>query len=97
MNAYAERLARESLAGIPPGCYRFTDYLDDDGQGLELFTLADPELLDLQQAYVRKVVDTVNAALQDAGFAATASDDSTDRLSTAPIPSMPSNASVRAF
>jgi N-methylhydantoinase B len=33
LNAYAERLARESLAGIPPGSYRFTDYLDDDGQG----------------------------------------------------------------
>jgi len=33
LNDYAERLARESLAAIPDGCYRFTDYLDDDGQG----------------------------------------------------------------
>jgi len=33
LNTYAERLARESLAEIPPGSYRFTDYLDDDGQG----------------------------------------------------------------
>ena len=33
LNAYAERLAREALAEIPSGVYRFTDYLDDDGQG----------------------------------------------------------------
>ena len=33
LNGYAERLALESLAAIPPGRYRFTDYLDDDGQG----------------------------------------------------------------
>ena len=33
LNAYAERLARESLGDIPDGTYRFTDYLDDDGQG----------------------------------------------------------------
>ena len=33
LNDYAERLAREALADIPPGQYGFTDYLDDDGQG----------------------------------------------------------------
>ncbi len=33
LNSYAERLARESLSDIPDGTYRFTDYLDDDGQG----------------------------------------------------------------
>jgi N-methylhydantoinase B len=33
LNDYAERLAREALGGIPAGRYRFTDYLDDDGQG----------------------------------------------------------------
>ena len=33
LNDYAERLAREALTDIPPGQYRFTDYLDDDGQG----------------------------------------------------------------
>lgn len=33
LNAYAERLARSALAAIPDGDYRFTDYLDDDGQG----------------------------------------------------------------
>ncbi len=33
LNRYAERLARAALADIPPGEYRFTDYLDDDGQG----------------------------------------------------------------
>ena len=33
LNDYAERLARDALAGIPEGRYRFTDFLDDDGQG----------------------------------------------------------------
>jgi N-methylhydantoinase B len=33
LNDYAERLALASLHEIPPGEYRFTDYLDDDGQG----------------------------------------------------------------
>jgi len=33
LNRYAERLAREALAEIPDGSYRFVDYLDDDGQG----------------------------------------------------------------
>jgi len=29
--AYAERLTRATIAAIPDGVYRFTDYLDDDG------------------------------------------------------------------
>lgn len=33
LNDYAERLARSALAAIPDGEYRFTDYMDDDGQG----------------------------------------------------------------
>jgi len=33
LNDYAERLARTTLATIPPGSYRFTDLLDDDGAG----------------------------------------------------------------
>lgn len=33
LNHYGERLARASLAAIPPGVYRFEDWLDDDGQG----------------------------------------------------------------
>ena len=33
LNAYGERLARAALAVIPDGEYRFTDYLEDDGQG----------------------------------------------------------------
>ncbi len=33
LNDYAERLARSALVDIPDGEYRFTDYLDDDGQG----------------------------------------------------------------
>ncbi|MAA75528.1 MAG: 5-oxoprolinase [Salinisphaeraceae bacterium] len=32
-NDYAERLAASVLRDIPDGCYRFDDYLDDDGQG----------------------------------------------------------------
>jgi hypothetical protein len=31
-----------------------------DGKGLEIYTLADPALTALQEAYVRKVIDTVN-------------------------------------
>jgi N-methylhydantoinase B len=33
LNDYAERLARAALADIPHGSYRFSDVLDDDGQG----------------------------------------------------------------
>jgi N-methylhydantoinase B len=29
--AYAERIARATIQKIPDGCYRFTDYLDNDG------------------------------------------------------------------
>ena len=33
LNAYAERLAADTLSAIPPGRYLFADVLDDDGQG----------------------------------------------------------------
>ncbi|WJW76030.1 hydantoinase B/oxoprolinase family protein [Thiohalobacter sp. IOR34] len=33
LNDYAARLAGETLRSIPDGEYRFTDYMDDDGQG----------------------------------------------------------------
>ncbi|MGD2119208.1 MAG: hydantoinase B/oxoprolinase family protein [Chromatiales bacterium] len=33
LNDYAEKLAAAELQQIPDGCYEFTDYLDDDGQG----------------------------------------------------------------
>lgn len=33
LDAYAERLAGETLGAIPPGRYLFADLLDDDGQG----------------------------------------------------------------
>ena len=33
LNAYGERLARAALGSIPDGEYRFTDLMDDDGQG----------------------------------------------------------------
>ncbi|MGH8570494.1 MAG: hydantoinase B/oxoprolinase family protein, partial [Gammaproteobacteria bacterium] len=35
LNDYGEGMARTALARIPAGCYRFTDWLDDDGQGQE--------------------------------------------------------------
>ncbi len=35
LNGYGERLARDALACIPPGTYRFEDWMDDDGQGRE--------------------------------------------------------------
>jgi N-methylhydantoinase B len=33
INAYGERMAQEALSALPDGEYRFTDYMDDDGQG----------------------------------------------------------------
>ncbi|KAB7623188.1 hydantoinase B/oxoprolinase family protein [Alkalilimnicola sp. S0819] len=33
LNDYAERLVRAALAELPAGEFRYTDYLDDDGQG----------------------------------------------------------------
>lgn len=33
LNGYGERMARAALAQLPQGVYRFTDYMDDDGQG----------------------------------------------------------------
>jgi N-methylhydantoinase B len=33
LNAYGERLARQAIRAIPDGCYRFQDFMDDDGQG----------------------------------------------------------------
>ncbi|MGB5306398.1 MAG: hydantoinase B/oxoprolinase family protein [Gammaproteobacteria bacterium] len=33
LNDYGERLANAALAEIPAGCYRFLDYMDDDGMG----------------------------------------------------------------
>lgn len=39
LNAYGQRLARVALEKIPDGCYEFTDYLDDDGQGQQRIAL----------------------------------------------------------
>jgi N-methylhydantoinase B len=33
LNAYGERMARAALAKLPDGMYRFSDYMEDDGQG----------------------------------------------------------------
>lgn len=33
LNKYGERMARSALYELADGCYSFTDYLDDDGQG----------------------------------------------------------------
>lgn len=35
LNDYGERLARNALSRLQPGCYRYTDYLDDDGLGTQ--------------------------------------------------------------
>jgi N-methylhydantoinase B len=35
INEYGERIARAALRDIPPGIYRFEDFMDDDGQGTE--------------------------------------------------------------
>nr|BBH92348.1 N-methylhydantoinase B [Thermogemmatispora argillosa] len=37
---YAARMARATIAAIPDGCYRFTDYLDDDGVSGECIPIA---------------------------------------------------------
>ena len=34
LNDYGERMAISQLNTIAPGCYQFTDYMDDDGTGL---------------------------------------------------------------
>lgn len=39
LNDYAERLALSALQALEPGQYRFTDYLDDDGQGTQCIEL----------------------------------------------------------
>jgi len=33
VNDYGARLADQALSSIPPGCYRFSDVMDDDGMG----------------------------------------------------------------
>jgi len=33
INVYGERMAKEALSGLPDGEYRFSEYMDDDGQG----------------------------------------------------------------
>jgi hypothetical protein len=45
--------AANNASGIGAG-------LDADGKGLTIFTLAHPEITRIQEAYVRKVIDTVN-------------------------------------
>jgi N-methylhydantoinase B len=39
LNDYTERLARTALAKLAPGDYRFTDVMDDDGQGAQALPL----------------------------------------------------------
>ena len=40
LKAYAERMTREAIRRIPEGCYRFEDYLDDDGVTAEPIRIA---------------------------------------------------------
>lgn len=40
LNAYGEKRARARIAALPDGCYRFRDYMDDDGQGQQDIVIA---------------------------------------------------------
>ena len=40
LNRYGERRARARIAALPDGCYRFQDYMDDDGQGQQDIVIA---------------------------------------------------------
>lgn len=40
LNAYGEKRARARIAALPDGCYRFQDYMDDDGQGQQDILIA---------------------------------------------------------
>ncbi|HVL00455.1 MAG TPA: hydantoinase B/oxoprolinase family protein, partial [Dongiaceae bacterium] len=63
LNDYAERLALASLRAIPPGRYRFTDYLDDDGAGTEHIAIT----CEVVAADSGVVVDFTGTAPQVAG------------------------------
>lgn len=52
LNDYAERLARQAVAGIPDGEYTFTDYLDGDGLGAEDLALRVRVSVDGEKAHV---------------------------------------------
>src|SRR5207249_2901969 len=36
---YTERVTRGEIAALPDGCYKFTDYLDDDGFDSDLIPI----------------------------------------------------------
>ena len=40
LNRYGEKRARARIAALPDGCYRFQDYMDDDGQGQQDIVIA---------------------------------------------------------
>lgn len=40
LNSYGEKRARARIAALPDGCYRFQDYMDDDGQGQQDILIA---------------------------------------------------------
>ncbi len=63
LNAYGERLMRAVIADLPDGIYEFTDYLDDDGQGLSDIPLH----CRLQIAGDGAMVDFTGSAPQVAG------------------------------
>ena len=40
LNRYGEKRARARIVALPDGCYRFQDYMDDDGQGQQDIVIA---------------------------------------------------------
>jgi N-methylhydantoinase B len=40
LNRYGEKRARARIAALPDGCFRFQDYMDDDGQGQQDIVIA---------------------------------------------------------
>lgn len=75
LNDYAERLARAALGAIPEGEYRFTDYMDDDGQGsvdipiAALVTVADGEVRVDFTGTASQVAGNINCPLSVAAAA----------------------------
>lgn len=62
-NAYARELAASALRELPNGCYRFTDVLDDDGQGNQDLAIACR--IDIDNGHI--AVDFAGSAQQTAG------------------------------
>lgn len=63
LNDYGQQMARSMITKIPNGTYTFTDYMDDDGQGVTDLPIA----VSLQVGHDRIVADFTGTATQAAG------------------------------